>query len=42
MQSDAGQQEPSAVHINCYLVRGAGRTILIDAGAEASSNGVGS
>lgn len=33
MQSDAGQQEPSAVHINCYLVRGAGRTILIDAGA---------
>lgn len=33
MQSDAGQQEPSAVHINCYLVRGAGRTILIDGGA---------
>ncbi|KFX66343.1 MBL fold metallo-hydrolase [Paraburkholderia fungorum] len=33
MQSDAGQKEPSAVHINCYLVRGAGRTILIDGGA---------
>ncbi|GAB7536496.1 MBL fold metallo-hydrolase [Burkholderia sp. 3C] len=33
MQSDAAQKEPSAVHINCYLVRGAGRTILIDGGA---------
>lgn len=33
MQSDAGQKEPSAVHINCYVVRGAGRTILIDGGA---------
>jgi glyoxylase-like metal-dependent hydrolase (beta-lactamase superfamily II) len=33
IQSDAGQKEPSAVHINCYLVRSAGRTILIDAGA---------
>jgi glyoxylase-like metal-dependent hydrolase (beta-lactamase superfamily II) len=33
MQRDAGQQEPSAVHINCYVVRGAGRTILIDGGA---------
>lgn len=33
MQSEAGQQEPAAVHINCYVVRGAGRTILIDAGA---------
>ncbi len=33
MQSDAGQKEPSAVHINCYLVRGAGHTILIDGGA---------
>jgi glyoxylase-like metal-dependent hydrolase (beta-lactamase superfamily II) len=33
MQHDAGQQEPSAIHINCYVVRGAGRTILIDAGA---------
>lgn len=25
--------DPSSVHINCYLVRGRGRTILIDAGA---------
>lgn len=33
MQSDAGQKAPTAVHINCYVVRGAGRTILIDAGA---------
>jgi glyoxylase-like metal-dependent hydrolase (beta-lactamase superfamily II) len=33
MQSDAGQAVPAAVHINCYVVRGAGRTILIDAGA---------
>jgi glyoxylase-like metal-dependent hydrolase (beta-lactamase superfamily II) len=33
MQRDAGQKAPSAVHINCYVVRGAGRTILIDAGA---------
>jgi glyoxylase-like metal-dependent hydrolase (beta-lactamase superfamily II) len=33
MQSDAGQTEPAAVHINCYVVRGAGRTILIDGGA---------
>ena len=33
MQSDAGQKEPSAVHINCYVVCGAGRRILIDGGA---------
>lgn len=33
MQTDAGQKQPSAVHINCYLVRGAGRTVLIDGGA---------
>lgn len=33
MQRDAGQKEPEAVHINCYVVRGAGRTVLIDAGA---------
>lgn len=33
MQREAGQTAPSAVHINCYLVRGAGRTILIDGGA---------
>lgn len=33
MQGDAGQKEPAAVHINCYVVRGAGRTVLIDSGA---------
>ncbi|AJF00480.1 MBL fold metallo-hydrolase [Pandoraea apista] len=33
MQSDAGQTTPSAVHINCYVVRSAGRTVLIDGGA---------
>jgi len=33
MQSAAGQTVPDAVHINCYVVRGADRTILIDGGA---------
>lgn len=33
LQYDAGVSDPSSIHINCYLVRGAGRTILIDAGA---------
>ncbi|QHE93185.1 MBL fold metallo-hydrolase [Pandoraea fibrosis] len=33
MQRDAGQTAPSAVHINCYVVRTAERTVLIDAGA---------
>lgn len=33
MQCDAGQMEPDAVHINCYVVRGGGRTVLIDGGA---------
>jgi len=33
MQRDAGQKQPAAVHINCYVVRTAGHTILIDAGA---------
>ena len=33
MQNEAGQKAPASVHINCYLVRGAGRTILIDGGA---------
>ncbi|WP_028536899.1 MBL fold metallo-hydrolase [Paludibacterium yongneupense] len=32
-QKAAGQRDPTAIHINCYLVRGRGRTILIDAGA---------
>jgi glyoxylase-like metal-dependent hydrolase (beta-lactamase superfamily II) len=33
MQRDAEQNPPCAVHINCYVVRGSGRTILIDSGA---------
>lgn len=33
LQQDAGVNNPSSIHINCYLVRGRGRTILIDAGA---------
>ncbi|ARP82072.1 MBL fold metallo-hydrolase [Bordetella genomosp. 8] len=33
LQQDAGVNGPSSIHINCYLVRGRGRTILIDAGA---------
>ena len=32
MQERAGRAEPSAVHINCYLIRGGGRTILVDGG----------
>ncbi|RKP47784.1 MBL fold metallo-hydrolase [Pararobbsia silviterrae] len=33
MQRDGGQTEPDAVHINCYVVRGGGHTVLIDGGA---------
>jgi glyoxylase-like metal-dependent hydrolase (beta-lactamase superfamily II) len=33
LQQHAGVSDPSAIHINCYLVRGRGRTMLIDAGA---------
>lgn len=33
LQSAAGISKPASIHINCYLVRGQGRTILIDAGA---------
>ncbi|MCD7097335.1 MBL fold metallo-hydrolase [Stenotrophomonas sp. MMGLT7] len=33
LQEAAGVSDPSSIHINCYLVRGRGRTILIDAGA---------
>jgi len=33
LQQAAGVRDPAAIHINCYLVRGRGRTILIDAGA---------
>jgi glyoxylase-like metal-dependent hydrolase (beta-lactamase superfamily II) len=33
MQENAGIKEHTSIHINCYLVRSGGRTILIDAGA---------
>ena len=33
MQENAGVEDYASIHINCYLVRGGGRTILIDAGA---------
>ncbi|AYQ43709.1 MULTISPECIES: MBL fold metallo-hydrolase [Burkholderia cepacia complex] len=33
IQHEAGQKAPAAVHINCYIIRGAGRTVLIDGGA---------
>ncbi|MFK4771478.1 MBL fold metallo-hydrolase [Rhizobium sp. ZW T2_16] len=33
MQENAGIEDHTSIHINCYLVRGSGRTILIDAGA---------
>ncbi|NKJ39826.1 MBL fold metallo-hydrolase [Rhizobium sp. SG570] len=33
MQENAGMPDHTAVHINCYLVREGGRTVLIDAGA---------
>lgn len=33
LQQGAGATDPSSIHINCYLVRGRGRTVLIDAGA---------
>ncbi|MBG6245171.1 MBL fold metallo-hydrolase [Candidatus Symbiopectobacterium sp. 'North America'] len=33
LQKNAGAHDPSSIHINCYLIRGRGHTILIDAGA---------
>ncbi|MGV6490668.1 MBL fold metallo-hydrolase [Stenotrophomonas rhizophila] len=33
LQLKAGVSDPSSIHINTYLVRGRGRTVLIDAGA---------
>lgn len=33
MQDIAGVKNHSAIHINCYVVRGGGRTVLIDGGA---------
>ncbi|MXV45020.1 MBL fold metallo-hydrolase [Saccharibacter sp. 17.LH.SD] len=33
MEKVAGIKESSTIHINCYLIRGRGHTVLIDAGA---------
>lgn len=33
MQENAGIADQTSIHINCYLVRGGGRTVLIDTGA---------
>lgn len=33
LQARAGVHDPASIHINAYLVRGQGRTMLIDAGA---------
>lgn len=33
LQEKAGIVDHTSIHINCYLVRGGGRTVLIDAGA---------
>lgn len=35
IQSSAGIDKPGDIHINCYLIRGRGRVILVDAGAGA-------
>lgn len=39
MQRDAGQNEPEAVHINCYVVRGAGLPCSSMPGRAGSGNG---
>ncbi|WP_410013947.1 MBL fold metallo-hydrolase [Sodalis sp. C49] len=38
IQRSAGIAEPGNIHINCYLIRGQGRTILVDAGAGGLNN----
>ena len=38
IQNDAGLDEPGDIHINCYLIRGQGRVILVDTGAGPLSN----
>jgi glyoxylase-like metal-dependent hydrolase (beta-lactamase superfamily II) len=37
IQKSAGIAEPGDIHINCYLIRGRGRVILVDAGAGPSA-----
>lgn len=38
IQHNAGIAEPGDIHINCYLIRGRGRTILVDTGAGMLNN----
>lgn len=38
IQKGAGIAEPGDIHINCYLIRGQGRVILVDAGAGPLNN----
>ncbi|MGR5945367.1 MBL fold metallo-hydrolase [Enterobacter sp. C4G1] len=38
IQKSAGIAEPGDIHINCYLIRGRGRVILVDAGAGPLHN----
>ncbi|PLR30141.1 MBL fold metallo-hydrolase [Chimaeribacter arupi] len=38
IQRSAGIANYGHIHINCYLIRGSGRTILIDAGAGGHNN----
>lgn len=38
IQHSAGVDEPGNIHINCYLIRGRGRTILVDSGTGGLNN----
>jgi len=38
IQCNAGIDEPGDIHINCYLIRGRGRIILVDAGTGPLSS----
>jgi glyoxylase-like metal-dependent hydrolase (beta-lactamase superfamily II) len=38
IQRKAGITEPGNIHINCYLIRGNGRTILVDSGTGGQNN----
>lgn len=38
IQRDAGLAEPGNIHINCYLIRGPGRTLLVDSGTGGLNN----
>ncbi|WP_226570883.1 MBL fold metallo-hydrolase [Mangrovibacter yixingensis] len=38
IQCSAGINKPDEIHINCYLIRGRGRIILVDAGTGSLNN----